>query len=149
MIISSSSIATYTVYLIDSIRHYAPFSYYIAFCIGLIIALKIINFKNYNKYKTSAEIKFRFYGDQPIPDAIHYQNIWRWYNHSVFNAESQIVLLSTIFISFDKPILIGTLKVTSPDMKLPIYEVKEYNNRFAIIVFNGQLPSGTLIISSG
>lgn len=149
MVISFSSIATYIAYLTDGIKLYAPFSYYIAFCIGIIIALKIINFLSHYKYKNSAEIKFHFYGDSRTPDVISNRNIWRCYNlFNIFNKEQQTLLFTTIFISFDKPVLIGTLKVTSPDITLPIYEVKEYNNIFATIVFKGCLPSGTLVISS-
>ena len=148
LMISFPIIATYAAYLTDTINVYAPFSYFIAFCIGLLITFKIIDFKRYNKYKTSAEIKFHLYGDARTPEMLFNQNIWRWYNLNVLNLESKEVLFNSLFISFDKPILTGTLKITSPDMKLPIYEVKEYNNRFAIIVFNGQLPSGTLVVSS-
>ena len=54
---------------------------------------------------------------------------------------------SNLFINFDRPVNVGTLSVNSPDMALPMHEVKEFNNRFAIIVFNAALPSGTLNIS--
>jgi hypothetical protein len=32
------------------------------------------------------------------------------------------------------------------DIRLPAYEVKDFNNRFAIIVFAGEVPMGTLEI---
>ena len=150
MLISFPTIMSYTTYLTDSIKAYAPLSYCIAFCIGIIIALEVIKRARnlcVNTIITSAEIKLHSYGDTRIPDTSFNQNIWRWYILNILDAE-KTVIQSIIFISFDKPILIGTLKVASPDMKLPVYEVKEYNNRFAVITFSGQLLSGTLVISS-
>jgi hypothetical protein len=46
-----------------------------------------------------------------------------------------------LFVTFDNPVRVGTLEV-SADFKLPAYEVKEFNNRFAIIVFGDDLPTG-------
>jgi hypothetical protein len=51
-----------------------------------------------------------------------------------------------LFVTFDNPVRVGTLEV-SADFKLPTYEVKEFNNRFAIIVFGDELPTGTLNIA--
>lgn len=54
--------------------------------------------------------------------------------------------LPTLFMTFDPEVRISTLSVRSPDMKLPRHEVKEFNQKFAIIVFSEKLPEGTLEI---
>ena len=49
------------------------------------------------------------------------------------------ILTSKLFISFDQPVAVGTLTVRA-DKPLMHYEVKEFNNRFAIIAFGEKLP---------
>ena len=55
-------------------------------------------------------------------------------------------LLATLFVSFEDVVVIHTLTDRSPDMQLPIYEVKEFNQRYAIIQFMDNVPAGTLEI---
>jgi hypothetical protein len=57
--------------------------------------------------------------------------------------------ISNLFISFEYPVKVGTLEVSSPDFVMPHFEVKEFNNRFAIITFSNDIPVGTLVISVG
>jgi len=52
--------------------------------------------------------------------------------------------LATLFVTFENDVVISTLNVRSPDMQLPPYEVKEFNQRFAVIVFSDNVPAGTL-----
>jgi len=54
--------------------------------------------------------------------------------------------LVTLFISFETDTIVSTFKVRSPDIQLPTYEVKEFNQRFAIVVFSNNVPAGTLEI---
>jgi hypothetical protein len=49
------------------------------------------------------------------------------------------IVTSKLFISFDQPVGVGTMTVRS-DKPLSHYEVKEFNNRFAIVVFGEALP---------
>ena len=49
-------------------------------------------------------------------------------------------------LTFDNPVKMSTLEVSSPDFKMPMYEVKEFTNRYAIITFLDQIPAGTLSI---
>jgi len=49
-----------------------------------------------------------------------------------------------LFVTFEDDVVIRTLVVQSPDMLLPIYEVKEFNQRYAIIHFAANVPAGTL-----
>ena len=53
---------------------------------------------------------------------------------------------STLFLTFDTPVKIGTLEVSSPDIRLPPHEVKDFNDRSAIVFFNNDLAEGTLVI---
>jgi hypothetical protein len=95
--------------------------------------------------KDRAELRLHIYGDNRLPDRLSGVNIWRWYYmHEVLvmlnqdGAERSKILTSKLFISFDQPVNIGTLTVRS-DKPLTRYEIKEFNNRFAIIHF-GEAP---------
>ena len=45
----------------------------------------------------------------------------------------------TVFLTFDKATQIGQIIVDAGGGKLPLYEVKDSNQRSAIIVFNGDI----------
>jgi hypothetical protein len=49
-----------------------------------------------------------------------------------------------LFVTFAPEVRIASLKVRSPDIRLPRHEVKEFNQQFAIIVFFEKLGEGTL-----
>ena len=92
--------------------------------------------------------------DARVPREMHHENVYRWYQlknvlHATDPATGQVhdsTVATTIFVVFETPVLVHTLEVQSPDIRLPAYEVKEFNNRFAIIVFAGEVPMGTLEI---
>jgi hypothetical protein len=93
-----------------------------------------------------ASLRLHMYGDTRQPDRLSYSNIWRWYHLAdvltVINqngTKDRELIRSKLFISFDQPVIVGTMTVRA-DRPLPPYEVKEFNNRFAIIVFGEQLP---------
>jgi hypothetical protein len=101
-----------------------------------------------------AELTLHIYGDERTPTKISESNIWRWYYLrnvlGVVNkdtGEKTQAMITDLFVDFNQPVLVGTLEVNSPDIKLPTYEVKDFNNRFAIIAFMGLLPQGTLVIT--
>ena len=97
--------------------------------------------------KERASLRLHIYGDNRLPDRISADNVWRWfYIHEVMvvlnqdgsrNAE---ILTATLFISFDAPVSVGTLTIRS-DKPLARYEVKEFNNRFAIGLSCRKKPS--------
>jgi hypothetical protein len=60
--------------------------------------------------------------------------------------ERERAVTTILFITFDVPVKVGTLEVASPDIRIPFHETKEFNNRYAIITFSGNLPTGTLEI---
>jgi hypothetical protein len=99
-----------------------------------------------------AELRLHIYGDHRLPDRIAGINIWRWYYmHDVLvllnqdGSKKSEILTSKLFISFDQPVGVGTMTVRS-DKPLAGYEVKEFNNRFAIIHFGEPLTECNLDI---
>jgi len=97
------------------------------------------------------QITFHFYGDLRVPIVISNSNVYRWYHIKLVSQNKEQNVLKSdfviLFICFDNPIPITTFLVNSPDIKLPLYEVKEFNNRFAIICFNENIPAGTITLS--
>lgn len=102
----------------------------------------------------SAVLRLHVFADNRLPDCIHEQNIFRWYYYStsVISVESgsqpKLFPAGTILVvSFSPDVKVSTLRVRSPDTSLPPYEVKEFNQRFAIVVFAGRLPDCTLDVA--
>jgi hypothetical protein len=98
-----------------------------------------------------AQLTLRIYGDSRAPERITMINIWRWY----YLPTGQVVYIDgvprnsvnrVLFVTFQPEVKISTLTVNSPDMRLPAHEVKEFNQRYAIISFAADLPAGTLEI---
>ncbi len=104
-----------------------------------------------NEFVKDAWIRFHLYGDERTPERLEIENVWRWYYLRLIaigvdkKAGVKEQLLQTVFfLTFDRPVKIGTLEISSPDFKLPRYEVKDFSSRSAIVVFSGPLPTGTL-----
>ena len=119
---------------------------------GIFLAVKLGWLK---RYADSAQLVLRFnQAGQSVPDKLSHHNIWRWYIlHSVatFVAPqgSYRATTATIVVSFEPEVSITTIRCASPDSVVPKYEVKEFNQRYAIIVFETELPKGTLQINFG
>jgi hypothetical protein len=47
--------------------------------------------------------------------------------------------ISTLLISFDQSVAVGAMSIGA-DKPLPPYEVKEFNNRFAVVAFLERVP---------
>jgi hypothetical protein len=103
----------------------------------------------------TADLQIHIYADTRTPTRLSYSNIWRWYYMKQVlvqlspdtGAEQRRNLTATLFLTFDTPVKIGTLEVSSPDIQLPLHEVKDFNNRSAVIFFGGDVPEGTLNVS--
>jgi hypothetical protein len=97
-----------------------------------------------------ASLRLHVYGDHRTPERLSFENIFRWfYLQTAINSvwpsgTTRIGTLATLFITFEDDVVISTLNVRSPDMQLPPYEVKEFNQRYAVIVFSDNVPAGTL-----
>jgi len=99
----------------------------------------------------NAELSLRIYGDARSPQRMSSTHIWRWYYLATgsvvyLNGQPQNSLTRVLFVTFEPDVKITTLTVNSPDIALPRYEVKEFNQRYAIISFASDLPAGTLEI---
>ena len=94
-----------------------------------------------------AALRLHVYGNSRLPDRLSATNVWRWFclNDILVmmkqdGTKDQEIITSKLFVSFDQPVGVGTMTVRS-DKPLSHYEVKEFNNRFAIIVFGEPLPA--------
>ena len=106
--------------------------------------------------KLDTSLGLYFFGDHRVPSKVESsdKNIFRWYwLKNVFisinkeTEERKEKIIPNLYTNFDNPINAGTLEVKSPDINLPIYEVKELTNRYAIIVFHDDLPRGEIHIT--
>lgn len=97
-----------------------------------------------------ASLRLHIFGDHRAPNRLGQENIFRWYylqmvvNGVTPQGQQRVATWATLFVTFDDDVVIHTLTVKSPDMQLPVYEVKEFNQRYAIIVFSDNVPAGTL-----
>lgn len=97
-----------------------------------------------------ASLRLHVYGDHRTPERLASENIFRWFYLQTAidgvgpSGTTRIGTLATLFVSFENDVVISTFKIRSPDMQLPVYEVKEFNQRYAIVVFSDNVPAGTL-----
>ena len=69
--------------------------------------------------------------------------------HDPAGQQQSEAVSATLFVTFQPEVKISTIQVRSLDVKLPVYEVKEFNQRYAIIVFAGDIGPGTLEVTVG
>ncbi len=102
-----------------------------------------------------ARLRLRIYGDHRTPERIADENIFRWYylqnaiNGITPEGVTTLAHFTTLFVSFEPDVKITTLRVLSPDIALPHYDVREFNQRYAIIQFAENLPVGELEVRIG
>ena len=58
-----------------------------------------------------------------------------------------VILNHTLYLTFDRPMSVGTMVITSPDMTVPLHEVKDFSSRSAVISFGSGIPAGTLVVT--
>lgn len=101
----------------------------------------------------TALLRLHVFGDHRTPDRLAFENIFRWFYIQTAidgvgpSGITRIGTLATLFVSFENDVVVSTIKVRSPDMQLPVYEVKEFNQRYAIIVFSDNVLAGTLEVT--
>ena len=125
------------------------------FLLGLSIGLVSAGGLRTNRpIAKTASLRLHIFGDHRAPERLGFENIFRWYYLQTFinidvgpTGVTRIGRLSTLFLSFENDVMISTINVRSPDMQLPIYEVKEFNQRYAIIAFSANVPVGTLEVT--
>jgi hypothetical protein len=128
--------------------------------LGLSVGLVAADRRNAGSIRQPVDkafLRLHIYGDNRTPERISADNIFRWYYLKTIvmrepKGAQQIApqsetIAATLFVTFEPEVKISTIQVQSPDAKLPFYEVKEFNQRYAIIVFTGDIGTGTLEIS--
>jgi hypothetical protein len=130
-------------------------SWFVILILGLATALSVTRSgrKIVTSFADEAELILHYYGDDRAPSRLSATNIWRWYNLKYITVGIEQLTgavhrhsMSALFLTFDHPVNTTSLEISSPDMKLPLHEVKEFTNRYAIIGFTDEIPSGTLNI---
>jgi hypothetical protein len=125
--------------------------------VGLAAGLIIGDYRqsDVNQLVDAATLRLHIYADDGTPQRLSYNNIWRWFYLRTLligvdkdtGKAQQHNVMATLFVTFETPVKVGTLEFSSADIRLPLHEVKEFNNRFAIIVFLQAPTEGTLDIS--
>jgi len=122
--------------------------------IGIATGLLVGDHRKTSPFVDTADLQIHVYPDTRTPTRLSYSNIWRWYfmkqvlvqlNRDT-GAEEQRTITSTLFLTFDSLVRVGTIEVSSPDIRLPQHEVKDFNSRSAIVFFNADIPEGTLVV---
>jgi hypothetical protein len=101
----------------------------------------------------TAELILEFYDNGSPPAALKYFNAWRWcfypFGQSVREQQTGNVVaeqhVGVLVLSFDPLVMVSTLRVESKTT-IPIWEVKEFNPRFAVIAFLGKMPPCTITV---
>lgn len=132
----------------------------IGFCAGIFfcgLSLGLIaagGLRQKRRVRPSALLRLHVFGDHRTPNRLNQENIFRWYylqfmtNRVAHQGNQRIATYATLlFVIFEEDVVINTLSVHSPDIQLPIYEVNEFNQRYAIIYFSNNIPAGTLEVA--
>lgn len=89
---------------------------------------------------------------QPVPLQSKQVNSWSWYTLPIiadgFGTDGKPLarhhFMTILVWIFEKPTTYSQVEVIGKNMALPVYEVRERSTRHAIIIFEGNLPPGTL-----
>jgi hypothetical protein len=127
---------------------------YSVWAIGSVVTRKVNESAAIVRLAERAELSLQFYADGRTPSSVRHVNVWRWYflpliRRSVDvirNIETQETVYSILFLTFDPEVSVSTLRVDAA-VQLPPWEIKEFNPRFAIIAFSGQIPACMLTVS--
>ena len=103
----------------------------------------------------TASLRLHIFDDDRVPQELASQNVWEFYYLRTIivgpdestGKDTRKHVAATLFLNFENPVNIGTLEVSSPDIRLPLHEVKHFDNRFAIIQFFEAPATGTLEVT--
>jgi hypothetical protein len=124
--------------------------------LGLSAGLVIADRRNVQAIRgpvDTASLRLHIYSDNRMPERLAVENIFRWYylRNIVLlqgtDGRQHQVVITNLFVTFDPEVRVTTIQVRSPDMQLPPYDVKEFNQRYAIIVLSGEIGEGTLEVA--
>jgi hypothetical protein len=111
--------------------------------------------RNSNAPVRRASLSIRSHADHRYPSEVATENIWGWfYFRSIFvmknieTGEEKETTQAILFISFDHPVINANMTIESRDFRLPRYEVKRFDSRFAVVSFEHEPPAGVLEIET-
>lgn len=125
----------------------------LGFSVGLLAAGGL---RRRRQARPTASLRLHMFGDHRAPNRLGQENIFRWYYLQITvegvapqgpQRIATFATLATLFVTFEEDVVIHTINVRSPDMQLPRHEVKEFNQRYAIIVFSDNVAAGTLEVA--
>lgn len=92
-------------------------------------------------------------GTTRVPQQLSQSNIWRWFSweniariqnaNGTFNNRSMNTFIAVVF---DQPTTFAQIVVSSPNIILPIHQVRDSSSRHAIIEFDGEIGIGEIEI---
>lgn len=92
-------------------------------------------------------------GTKRIPQQLSEGNIWRWFSWEniarIQNADGSFTERSMntfVAIVFDQPTTFAQIVVSSPNIVLPVHQVRDHSPRHAIIEFDGEIGVGEIEI---
>jgi hypothetical protein len=108
--------------------------------------------------RTGAEgavIELLIHGDERHAESVREENIGRWAilksGYSVRKREAGLVttyLHTILFATFDVAIAPpSSFRVSGRNMILPQYDIRFANERFIVVLFEGKIPPGTLVVT--
>lgn len=144
----------------EMLSNLAENTYYIiiaAFTIGMAVGATIhwiaTNIEKRRPSRKTARLVMYVPADSSVPSMAENYNVWRWFwftymVRGISDDGSQRVLgeAPVLFINFDEPVAVTSLIIKSHDCVLPLYDIKEFKSRFAIIFFEHNFGPGTLEI---
>ena len=123
------------------------------FLIGLSVGLIAAGgLRRKRPAREHASLRLHIFGDHRTPNCLSHENVFRWWYLQTAvegvgpQGKQRLASFATLLVTFEDDVVIATLTVRSPDMQLPVYEVKEFNQRYAVITFSDNVPAGTLEI---
>ena len=123
------------------------------FLLGMSASLFFVHRSRVSSKKPAktAMLRLHVYSDQRVPEVLQSENVFRWYylrqviaTIAQDGTQTAVFPTTTVFISFEPEVEVSMFRVRSPNLVLPAHEVKDFNQRFAIVAFGGQMAEGTL-----
>lgn len=97
-----------------------------------------------------ADLELQVYGDNRNPRKLSSFNVQRhiWIR-MIGEADDKPSkdIGSLLFVVFKDPVPANSAALESPNIKLPLYEVKSLDSRSTIFFIKGQMPAGTLNVA--
>ena len=122
----------------------------------LLAVVGIVRWVTRKDLAETADLDLEFYGDGRPPTGLRHVNVWRWYfywtpslhmNDTATGKDIAVVSAgSLLFVTFEPRVGVSNMYV-SAKVPIPTWEVKQFNERFAIVTFAGLMPACTITVS--